>query len=256
MAFGALASGLIGATQAAGEDAGQRMKLANEEASRKRILDMTEEANMDFKKRLDEYTFQKEGERLPETLRREGLMNQAKRDPLETGLRKLQLEKAGLELNRAKEEAKIPAAESKLFDSLGKRASAYESAILKAQADGNFDANSDSGKKLLSDYQSVILQQQQVLSPYLKQSDTKSGTNAFDPSKFDRSNTANAGNSNAIKSDQQQSTKPVEMTKGQKAAAQRREELAGKVHAALNAGEKSRVEREAAMAANRAKAGY
>lgn len=92
MAFGALASGLIGATQAAGEDAGQRMKLANEEASRKRILYMTEEANMDFKKRLDEYTFQKEGERLPETLRREGLINQVKRDPLEERAKKLRLD--------------------------------------------------------------------------------------------------------------------------------------------------------------------
>lgn len=88
MAFGALASGLIGATQAAGEDAGQRMKLANEEASKERML----EAEMDYRKRIDEWKFQKEGERLPETLRREGLMNQAKRDPLEERAKKLRLD--------------------------------------------------------------------------------------------------------------------------------------------------------------------
>lgn len=193
MAYGALTSGLIGAGVAAGEDSKQRMELANKEASQKRLLDMELEAKLDFDQRVDEFRFQKAGERLPETIRREGLINQgkidaekarlndpdilkglaaeanAKRDPQESSLRRLQIEKASLELNRAKEEAKLPVAESKQFDSLGKRASAYESAILKAQAEGNFDANSESGKKMLSDYQSILQQQQDVLTPYLKQ---------------------------------------------------------------------------------------
>lgn len=65
MAYGAIASGLIGAASAAGNDAEQRMKLANEEASKsrmmeqevgikKRLIDMELEAKMDFQTRVDE----------------------------------------------------------------------------------------------------------------------------------------------------------------------------------------------------------
>lgn len=163
------------------------------------------------------------------------------------GLRAIQTDLAKLQLERAQQEAKIPAAVNKQLDSFNKEIDILRSAASKS----DFDPSTPNGIKVIGDLDKLREGYGKLISPYLPKAEQPSA--AFDPSKFD--------NSAQIKSPKSaDSIKADNRTFGQKSAAQRRDELSdallGKVYSALNAGEKSRIERELEMAANRARLGY
>lgn len=138
--------------------------------------------------------FEEEGKNLPETLRRGGLIESVKIDaekakwndpeyrkarsleegitnPGGAGLRNIQTSLAQLQLTRAQEEAKIPAAVNKTLDSLNKRADI----LTTATARSDFDPTTDNGKKTIADLEGIHKQYADIVKPYLPKSEVKPG---------------------------------------------------------------------------------
>lgn len=138
-----------------------------------------------------ESDFKREGEQLPETLRRAGLIEAGKTDAEKTkwndpeyrkarsmeegitnpdrggALRAVQTSLAELQLARANEEAKIPAAVNKTLDSLNKRADI----LTTATARSDFDPTTDNGKKTIADIEGIHKQYADTVKPYLPKPD-------------------------------------------------------------------------------------
>lgn len=100
----------------------------------------------------------------------------------------VQIAKANIELSDAQRSAKIPPAVKMQVESLRKEADTINTAVVKAQADGTWDANNPNAKALLERQAIVNAKISKALTPYIERD-----TGAADPFGLKKPQGTNAG---------------------------------------------------------------